>query len=95
MRSDGSLFVQLYQQRNEAYQACLPNNDVFWHTKIYNEVFQRIDNGNSLVLVSYNDHINIINNNFFVYEARWIEFVPNPNVYIPFPALLLPQALHE
>jgi hypothetical protein len=85
LRSNGQLNTELYGNLPLAYQACLPNNNADWHIMLYNAVADRLNNGNTLISVSYNFPAN-------AHEARWIEFLPNVGIFTPFPALLMPQA---
>ena len=91
LRNNGQLNTELYGDLHLAYQACLPNNNTDWHIMLYHAVAERLNNNNTLVTVSYNypHNNNLIN---YIYEARWIEFLPNASIFTPFPALLMPQA---
>jgi hypothetical protein len=92
MTSEGNVIAWMYNNLDEAFRECLPQIYAEWHVMMKHAVKNKIDNGERLVSVSYNE--NTSGENHFVYEACWIEVI-EPGMDTPFPALKMPQLAQE
>ena len=76
-KSDGEINTRVFTTVSEAYKYCVPDDKRHWHIMMYHAVKERLDKGDPLVLVSYDDYeVDVANG---IYTAYYIQNMTEGN----------------